>query len=120
MPWGVQGALVFLANCSARPRPAAPLCASTRPARCMSGFWIRQVEYGRFVVLPVPKIIDRRFFVFFSSGSQDQIVFQRNALHKRIYRDKIPDMHCMTRVYRDKQASVHWSAARNKERFSSQ
>ena len=29
-----------------------------------------------------------------------------------------PDMHCMRRVYRDKKASVHWSAARKKERFS--
>ena len=32
---------------------------------------------------------------------------------------KFPDMPCMKRVYRDKRASVHWSAARNKERFSS-
>ena len=30
-----------------------------------------------------------------------------------------PDMPCMKRVYRDKKASFHWSAARNKERFSS-
>ena len=30
-----------------------------------------------------------------------------------------PDMPCMRRVYRDKLASVHWSAARKKERFSS-
>ena len=30
-----------------------------------------------------------------------------------------PDMPCMKRVYKDKKASVHWSAARNKERFSS-
>ena len=30
-----------------------------------------------------------------------------------------PDMPCMKRVYRDKKASVYWSAARNKERFSS-
>ena len=30
-----------------------------------------------------------------------------------------PDMPCMKRVYRDKKASVHWSAARKKERFSS-
>ena len=28
-------------------------------------------------------------------------------------------MPCMKRVHRDKKASVHWSAARNKERFSS-
>ena len=31
---------------------------------------------------------------------------------------RFPDMPCMKRVYRDK-ASVHWSAARNKERSSS-
>ena len=30
-----------------------------------------------------------------------------------------PDMPCMKRVYTDKKASVHWSAARKKERFSS-
>ena len=30
-----------------------------------------------------------------------------------------PDMPCMKKVYRDKKASVHWSAARKKERFSS-
>ena len=30
-----------------------------------------------------------------------------------------PDMPCMKRVYRDKKASVHWSAARKKPRFSS-
>ena len=29
-----------------------------------------------------------------------------------------PDMPCMKRVYIDKKASVHWSAARKKERFS--
>ena len=28
-------------------------------------------------------------------------------------------MPCMNRVYKDKEASVHWSAARDKERFSS-
>ena len=28
-------------------------------------------------------------------------------------------MTCMKRVYRDKKASFHWSAARKKERFSS-
>ena len=30
-----------------------------------------------------------------------------------------PDMPCMKRFYKDKKASVHWSAARKKERFSS-
>ena len=29
-----------------------------------------------------------------------------------------PDMPCMKRVYRDEKALFHWSAARNKERFS--
>ena len=28
-------------------------------------------------------------------------------------------MSCMKRVYRDKKASVHWSAAMNKKRFLS-
>ena len=30
-----------------------------------------------------------------------------------------PDMPCMKRVYRDKKAALHWSAARTKERSSS-
>ena len=30
-----------------------------------------------------------------------------------------PDMPCMKRVYKDKKASFHWSAARKKARFSS-
>ena len=30
-----------------------------------------------------------------------------------------PDMPCMKKDYRYKKASVHWSAAREKERFSS-
>ena len=30
----------------------------------------------------------------------------------------VSDMPCMKRVYRDKKATVHWSAARKKERFS--
>ena len=30
-----------------------------------------------------------------------------------------PDMPCMKRVFRDKKAFIHWSAARKKERFSS-
>ena len=32
--------------------------------------------------------------------------------------DKFPDMPCMKRVYTDKKASFHWSAARKKERSS--
>ena len=30
-----------------------------------------------------------------------------------------PNMPCMKTVYWDKKASIHWSAARNTERFSS-
>ena len=36
------------------------------------------------------------------------------ALHSRF-----PDMPCMKKVYKDKNATVHWSAARNEERVSS-
>ena len=38
------GRIILLAPNLARPRPAAPPGASTRPARGMSGFWIRQVS----------------------------------------------------------------------------
>ena len=37
---------------------------------------------------------------------------------KRISSCWFPDMPCISKVYRDKKASVHWSAARNTERFS--
>ena len=45
---GVRGTLVSRVNCSVAARsawrhPAAPLCAPTRLACSMSGFWIRQV-----------------------------------------------------------------------------
>ena len=38
------GRTVLLAPNPARPSPAAPPGAPTRPARGMSGFWIRQVD----------------------------------------------------------------------------
>ena len=38
------GRTIPSASRSARPRPAAPPCAPTRPARGMSGFWTRQVQ----------------------------------------------------------------------------
>ena len=38
-----RGRTVLLASSLARPRPATPPGAPTRPARGMSGFWIRQV-----------------------------------------------------------------------------
>ena len=39
------GRTVLLASSPARPRPATPPCAPTRPARGMSGFWTRQVKF---------------------------------------------------------------------------
>ena len=46
---GYEGGLsprrtVLLASNPARPRPATPPCAPTRPARGMSGFWTQQVK----------------------------------------------------------------------------
>ena len=38
--------IVLSAPNPARPRPAGPPCAPTRPARGMSGFWVRQVIHG--------------------------------------------------------------------------
>ena len=37
------GQTILSASRPARPRPAVPMCAPTRPARGMSGFWIRQI-----------------------------------------------------------------------------
>ena len=58
MPCGVRWTLVFKANCSARPIPAAPPCAPTRPPHCMSGFWIRQMLQ---VVIPRHALDEKRF-----------------------------------------------------------
>ena len=37
---------ILLAFSPARPRPATPLCAPTRPARGMSVFWTRQFGFN--------------------------------------------------------------------------
>ena len=46
-----------------------------------------------------------------------------DLMKKTMYQDgtrrSFPDMPCMKRDYKDKKATAHWSAARNKERFSS-
>ena len=41
-----SGRTVLLAPRPTRPRPGVPPCASNRPARGMSGFWIRQVVFS--------------------------------------------------------------------------
>ena len=51
----------LLASNPERPRPATPPCAPTRPARCMSGFWIRQVTYG-FACLCFWRDVEASFF----------------------------------------------------------
>ena len=50
----------------------------------------------------------RGLFVLVKTGGQLRVLFCR-----------LPDMHCMRRVYNDKAVLVHWSAARNEERLSS-
>ena len=42
-----------------------------------------------------------------------------NSIFAPTLGSKFPNRPCMKRVYRDKKASFHWSAAMNKERFSS-
>ena len=49
------GQTVLSAPRPARPRPAVPMCAPTRPARGMSGFWTPQVEDGGFFVVRTKK-----------------------------------------------------------------
>ena len=43
----------------------------------------------------------------------------RMSHYAPISESDFPDMPCMKRLYRDKKASFHWSAAKNKECFSS-
>ena len=49
----------------------------------------------------------------FSNSIESQTSIERMEV------DLFQDMPCMKRVYRDKKASFHWSAARKKKRFSS-
>ena len=49
------GRSVLSVSRTAQPRPAAPPCAPTRPARGMSGFWTRQVYIG-FPLFVLPEI----------------------------------------------------------------
>ena len=57
-----------------------------------------------------PCFLGDLFFVHFSA--------MQNNVRKYFVVKKFPDMPCMKRVYRDEKAFFHWSAARNKERFS--
>ena len=50
------------------------------------------------------------------------IILQISTVNKKVlnyYFMLFPDILCMKRVYRNKTASFHYSAAKNKERFSS-
>ena len=87
---------VGVPSCSARPRrPAVRRPVASRP-------W-----YVRVLDSTSTKLWRRLFLI------------PTTARLERPSRLGFPDMPCMKRVYRDKKASFHWSAARNKERFSS-
>ena len=47
------------------------------------------------------------------------IYFRKNTADNLKFNSELPDMSCMKKVYTDKKALFHWSAARKKERFSS-
>ena len=49
------GRAVLSASRPARPRPAAPPCAPTRPARDLSLFWMRQVSLNQTRLVPLTK-----------------------------------------------------------------
>ena len=52
-------------------------------------------------------------------NAQTKSYANRIEEHNEQLNTVFPDMPCMKKVYKDKKASVHWSAAKNKERFSS-
>ena len=52
------------------------------------------------------------------ASSQPAVKPQGNRSSTTAFVPPFPDMPCMKRVYRDEKALFHWSAARNKERFS--
>ena len=146
MSWRAGWTVVSWANrsvgvpkCLALPRPATPPhSAPHRPARVMFGFWTRQVigslliarhRRSRVAYVSV-SLFSKNFILYFRTYLlTDMFYLRRNpaifGIRLRICIEEncperfFPDMPCMKKIYRDKNASVHWSAARNKERFSS-
>ena len=96
-----------------RPAPHChlPCTGPPRPARGMSGFWIRQIELQNencfetkirlWVAVHRPAATRPSYVLVFDSTS----IFL--------------DMPCMKKVCSDKKAMVHWSATRNEARPSS-
>ena len=127
---------VLLANSAARTRPTTSPCAPTRPASGMAGFWTRQVWtpvwfYGH--ILCCSKCNDAFFscFCFLQIKDSAKSLFHFLYFHFFLKNENTGyhcffffvlffsflDMPCMKRVYMNKKASVHHSAARKKERF---
>ena len=87
------GRTVLLAPSPARPRPAAPPCAPTRPARGMSGFWTRQL----FAPVTRAKAVDAcRDSAAGAAASADgalRIDAERQALRVQRHRRKASGRH---------------------------
>ena len=135
----VPGRIVLLPRNLARPRPAAPPGAPIRPARGMSGFWIQQVTlefvcpcFRRFVQDSSPRFSGKNKKGRLSPRRDDLSAF-RPAPHRPAPPPSrapprpdspavcqgFPGHALHEQSFRNKQATVHWSAARNEERPSS-
>ena len=122
-------------------RPAQPSSAWIRPARSQPGLappspaklflkiWIRQNKKIKSQSFPPLTHQIKHSKLHCQGGNRNpsavSLLWPNTAFHLGNARSSVewehafPDMPRMKRVYIDKKASFHWSAARNKERFSS-
>ena len=117
------GRTFFLAPNLARPRPAALPGAPTRPTRGMSrfGFYRSRTKLIQLVHLGASLRTQA------GSPAGQRAARARRGAGRPVARPPAArrlapgytDMPCMKRACRDKKASVHWSAAKEKERLSS-
>ena len=61
---------------------------------------------------------DEKRFLFMAAGQRKPFYDCKSVYCKSCLEIKFPDMPSMRRVHRDEKTLFHWSAARNKERFS--
>ena len=147
--WRVRGRLVSWANssvgtqsCSTPPRHAAVRPDPTRPwyvrvldstskfsaSRPPSNHGLPWKNFN-IKFLPKQAMVEQNLCAIFEYVSQ--IVYSTkwlpNCLGLKLFlisadcngTEAIPDIPCMKNIYKDNLLSVHWSAAQNKERFSS-
>ena len=95
--------------------------SASRNEESVSSFWKTIVSWSRSACVEVHKANNFHEPSRLLNGSAKDFVIPNgsSAPNGSVKLRIFPDIPCMKNVYRDKKASVHWPAARKKERFSS-